>query len=65
MWPPASANAIGNMPPAVIPASTRKAISVSKFVIIPQASVVMPPMSMHTAISRALLNMSASAPSTG
>ena len=31
----------------------------------PQASVVMPPMSMHTAISRALLNMSASAPSTG
>jgi len=62
---PATASAIGKIPPAVMPAITRNAIRVSKFIASPQASVVTPTISMQIVISRVLLNMSASAPSSG
>jgi len=48
-----------------MPAMMRKTMSVSKLVASPHASVATPTMNMQSAISRVLLNMSASAPSTG
>ena len=62
---PATASAIGNTPPAAMPATTRKPISISKLSASPDSMVVAPRISMQPMISRVLLSMSASAPSTG
>ena len=65
IWSPTSAKAIGTTPPAAMPASTRPANSSSKLGAKAHSSVAVVTMSRQSSISRALLNMSASAPSTG
>ncbi len=56
---------MGNTPPPAAPAMMRKVISVSKFVASADEADATPSTTMQAMISRVLLSISASAPSTG
>ena len=62
---PTTASAIGNTPPAAMPGDHAQGHQHFEVRRQPAASVAMPTTSMQPQISRVLLNMSASAPSTG
>ena len=62
---PMSAKEIGTTPPAASPATMRPATRTSKLLASPQTSEAAVRTSRQSSISRDLLNMSASAPSTG
>ena len=62
---PTTAKEIGMTPPAASPPTTRAAMSTPKFGARPPTTVAAVRMNRQNSISRALLNMSANAPSSG